>query len=68
MKWIISFGDWLVHVLHRHQRRWNGMRKAKLKPKAFHFTGHRCVEKLMTGFRIDGRTIKRGKLICITVI
>jgi hypothetical protein len=24
-----------------------------------------CVEKFMTGFRIDGRTIKRGKLICI---
>jgi hypothetical protein len=34
----------------------------------FYFTGHRCVEKLMTGFRIDGRTIKRGKLICILVI
>jgi hypothetical protein len=34
----------------------------------FHFTGHRCVEKLMTGFRIDGRTIKRGKLVCISVI
>jgi hypothetical protein len=34
----------------------------------FHFTGHRCVEKLMTGFRIDGRTIKRGKLVSISVI
>jgi hypothetical protein len=34
----------------------------------FHFTGHRCVEKLMTRFRIDDRTIKRGKLICISVI
>jgi hypothetical protein len=34
----------------------------------FHFTGHRCVEKLMTGFRIDGCTIKRGKLVCILVI
>jgi hypothetical protein len=34
----------------------------------FHLTGHRCVEKLMTGFRIDGRTIKRGKLIYISVI
>jgi hypothetical protein len=20
MKWIISFGDWLVHVLHQHRR------------------------------------------------
>ena len=27
-----------------------------------------CVEKCMTGFRIDGHTIKRGKLICILVI
>jgi hypothetical protein len=34
----------------------------------FYFTGHRCVENLMTGFRIDGRTIKRGKLICIWLI
>jgi hypothetical protein len=34
----------------------------------FHFTGHRCVEKLMIGFRIDGHTIKRGKLVCILVI
>jgi hypothetical protein len=30
MKWIISFGDWLVHVLHQHQWRWNGMHKAKV--------------------------------------
>jgi hypothetical protein len=29
----------------------------------FHFTDHRCVEKLMTGFRIDGHTIKRGNLV-----
>jgi hypothetical protein len=34
----------------------------------FHFTGHRCIEKLMTEFRIDGHTIKRGKLVCISVI
>jgi hypothetical protein len=34
----------------------------------FQFTGHRCVEKFMTGFMIDGRTIKRGKLVCISVI
>jgi hypothetical protein len=27
-----------------------------------------CVEKCMTGFRIDGRTIKRDKLVCILVI
>jgi hypothetical protein len=36
--------------------------------RAFYFTSHRCVEKFMTGFRIDGRTIKRGKLVCISVI
>jgi hypothetical protein len=36
--------------------------------KAFHFIGHRCIEKFMTEFRIDGRTIKRGKLVCILVI
>jgi len=34
----------------------------------FHFTGHRCIEKLMTEFRIDDCTIKRGKLVCISVI
>jgi hypothetical protein len=34
----------------------------------FHFTDHRCVEKLMIRFRIDGRTIKRGKVVCISVI
>jgi hypothetical protein len=26
------------------------------------------VEKCMTEFRIDGHTIKRGKLVCISVI
>jgi hypothetical protein len=34
----------------------------------FHFTSHRCVEKLMTGFMIDSHTVKRGKLVCILVI
>jgi hypothetical protein len=29
-KWIISFVIWLVHVLHQHWRRQNGMRKAKV--------------------------------------
>jgi hypothetical protein len=27
-----------------------------------------CIEKCMTEFRIDGHTIKRGKLVCISVI
>jgi hypothetical protein len=34
----------------------------------FYFTGYRYVEKLMTGFKIDDHTIKRGKLLCISVI
>jgi hypothetical protein len=34
----------------------------------FYFTDHRCVEKFKTGFRIDGHTIKRGKLVCISII
>ena len=67
MKWIILLLIMLVHVLHRHWRRWNGMRKAKVEPRTFYFIGHRYVEKL-TGFRIDGRTIKRGKLVYISVI
>jgi hypothetical protein len=36
--------------------------------RAFYFIGYRCIEKFMTGFRIDGRTIKRGKLVCISII
>ena len=59
----------LVLVWHRHLRKWNGMRKAKVW-----LVGHfispvkDCVEKCMTRFRIDGRTIKRGTLVCISVI
>jgi len=34
----------------------------------FHFTSHMCVEKFMTGFRIDDHTTKTGKLVCISVI
>ena len=46
---------------------WNAEGKG-ITYRAFYFTGHRCVEKLMIGFRIDGHTIKRGKLVCISVI
>ena len=35
---------------------WNAHGKG-ITYKAFHFTGHRWVEKCMTMFRIDGRTI-----------
>ena len=46
---------------------WNAQGKG-ITYRVFHFTGHRCEEKFMTGFWIDGRTINRGKLACISVI
>ena len=46
---------------------WNAQDKG-ITYRIFHFTGHRWVEKLMTGFRTNGRTIKRGKLVCISII
>jgi hypothetical protein len=60
---------WLVHVLHQQleELEWNAQGKCIILGH-FHFTDHRCVEKLMTRFRIDGRPIKRDKLVCISVI
>ena len=49
------------------EMKWNAQGKGIIY-RAFYFTGHRCVEKFMTRFRIDGHTIKRGKLVCISVI
>jgi hypothetical protein len=46
---------------------WNAQGKC-ITYRAFYFTGHRCVEKFMTRFRIAGCIIKRGKLVCISVI
>jgi hypothetical protein len=46
---------------------WNAQGKG-ITYRVFHFIGHRCVEKFMTGFKIDGHTIKRGKLVYISVI
>jgi hypothetical protein len=46
---------------------WNAQGKG-ITYMTFYFTGHRCVEKFMIGCRIDGRTIKKGKLVCISVI
>ena len=46
---------------------WNAQGKG-ITYRAFHFTGHRCIEKFMISFRIDVHTIKRGKLVCISVI
>jgi hypothetical protein len=68
MKWIIScvivVGACMVSTL---EEIWNTQGKG-ITYRAFHFTGHRCVEKFMTGFRIYGRIIKRSKLVCISVI
>jgi hypothetical protein len=49
------------------EMKWNAQGK-DINYREFYFTGQMCVEKFMIGFRIDGRTIKRGKLICVSVI
>ena len=46
---------------------WNAQDKG-ITNRAFYFTGHRCVKKFMTRFRIDSRTIKRGNLLVAVVI
>ena len=69
MKWIMSFVDqgWCLCCSTVEEMEWNAQGKGI-------FVGHfispvkGCAEKFMAGFRIDGRTIKRGKLICISVI
>ena len=58
-------GAYVASILERME--WNTQGKG-ITYRVFHFTGHRCVEKIMTRFRIDGHTIKRGKLVCISVI
>ena len=45
---------------------WNAQGKGITLGISFHRS--RCVEKFMTGFRIDGRTIKRSKFVCRSVI
>ena len=68
MKWIISFViGWCMCCINIEG---DGMECTRQRYicRSFHFISHRCVEKFMTGFRIDDRTIKRGKLICISVI
>jgi hypothetical protein len=69
MKWIISFGDMVgacvASIL--KEMEWNAQGKG-ITYRTFHFTGNRYVEKFITGFRIDVRIIKRGKLVCISVI
>ena len=69
MKWIISFVDRVgaCVVSTSDEMKWNAQGKGI-------FVGHfislvkGCVDKCMTGFRIDGRTIKRSKLVCISVM
>ena len=46
---------------------WNAQGKG-ITYRAFHFASHRCVEKFMTGFKIDSRIIKRDNLLVVTVI
>ena len=68
MKWIISFViGWCMCCINI---RGDGMECARQRYNLGHFISpvKGCVEKCMTGFRIDGRNIKRGKLICISVI
>jgi hypothetical protein len=40
---------------------WNAQGKG-ITYRAFHFTSHRCIEKFMTGIRIDGRTSRGTNL------
>jgi hypothetical protein len=62
---LIKVGAWVASTL--EDMKWNAQGKGI-------FVGHfilpikGCVEKCMTGFRIDGHTIKRGKFVCISVI
>jgi hypothetical protein len=58
----------LVYVLHNIGGDGIECARQRYICRAFNFTSHRCVEKFMTRFRIDGRTIKKGKLVCISVI
>jgi hypothetical protein len=57
MKWIISFMIWLVHVLHQQleELEWNAQGKGIILGH-FILSVKGCVEKCMTGFRIDGRS------------
>ena len=70
MKWTISFViGWCMCCVAptSEEMKWNAQGKGI-------FVGHfispvkGSVEMCMTGFRIDGRTIKRRKLVCILVI
>jgi hypothetical protein len=55
---LIKVGAYVASTL--EEMEWNVQGKG-ITYRTFYFTGHRFVGKFMTGFRIDGRTIKRGK-------
>jgi hypothetical protein len=69
MKWIISFvmiiGACVASTL--EEMKWNAQGKG-IFVRYFISPIKDCVEKYMTGFRIDGHTINKGKLVCISVI
>jgi hypothetical protein len=69
MKWIISFVDRVGACVAStlKEMEWNAQGNG-ITYREFYFTGHKFVEKFMTGFMIDGHTIKRSKLVCILVI
>ena len=69
MKWIISFVD-QGRCMCCISIKGDGMECARQRYicRGFHFIHHRCVEKFMTRFKIDGHTIKRGKLVYVSVI
>jgi hypothetical protein len=54
---LIKVGAYVASTL--EETEWNAQGKC-ITYRVFYFTSHRCVEKFMTGFRIDDRTIKRG--------
>ena len=66
--WSTSLMEIGACVATTYEKRKRNVQGKDMTCRAFHFTGHRCVEKCMTEFKIDGRTIKRGKLVCISVI
>jgi hypothetical protein len=62
---LIKVGACVASTL--EEMEWNAQGKG-ITYRTFSFTGHRCVENFISGFRIDGRIIKRGKLVCILVV
>ena len=68
IKWIISFVDqgWRMCCINIGG---DGMKCTRQRYNLGHFNSPVIgVQKLMTGFKIDGRTIKWGKLVYISVI